>query len=131
MHQWFPIKWTTWAIIKSSTTSVTRGQYSRRSRNTWWFHYDMVKKCTVEFSRDNLEDNPIQEDQSSISHKRPLQGSCSIIVDRRAQSVTLLQGVSFLGPKALWTWSEMDSAQLVKGEWQLGFLWQFVTTDDT
>ena len=58
MHQWFPIKWTTWDIIKSSTTSVTRGQYSRRSRNTWWFHYDMVKKSTVEFSRDNLEDNP-------------------------------------------------------------------------
>ena len=62
------------AIIKSSTTSVTRGQYSRRSRNTWWFHYDMVKMCTVEFSRDNLEDNPIQEDQSPLSHKRPLQG---------------------------------------------------------
>ena len=60
----------------------------------------MVKKCTVEFSRDNLEDNPIQEDQSPLSHKRSLQGSCSIIVDRRAQSVTLLQGVRFLGPKA-------------------------------
>ena len=62
-----------------------KGQYSRRSRNTWWFHYDMLNKCTVEFSRENLEDNPIQEDQSPLSHKRPLQGSCSIIVDRRAQ----------------------------------------------
>ena len=44
--------------MKSSTTLVTRCQHSRRSRNTWWSHRDMVKKCTVEFSRENLEDNP-------------------------------------------------------------------------
>ena len=61
----------------------------------------MVKKCTVEFSRDNLEDNPIQEDQSPLSYKRPLQGSCSIIVDRRAQGVTLLQGSASWVPKLL------------------------------
>ena len=59
------------------------------------------------------------------------QGSCSIIVDRRVQSITLSQGVSSLDPKVSWTWSEMNSAQLVMGEWQLSFLRQFVTTDET
>ena len=59
------------------------------------------------------------------------QGSCSIIVERRVQSFTLSQGVSSLGPKAPWIWSEMDSAQLVRGEWQLSILWQLVTTDET
>ena len=59
------------------------------------------------------------------------QGSCSSIVDGRVQIITLLQGVCLLGPYASWTWSKMDSAQLLKGEWQLSFLWQFVTTDVT
>ena len=58
------------------------------------------------------------------------QGSCSINVDKRVQSITLPQGVSSLGSKAPWTWSEMDSAQLVNGEWQVSFLWWFVTTDE-
>ena len=47
------------------------------------------------------------------------------------QSFILSQAVSSLGPKAPWIWSEMNSAQLVRGERQLSILWQFVTTDET
>ena len=46
-------------------------------------------------------------------------GSCSIIIKRRVQSFILSWGVSPLGPKAPWIWSEMDSEQLVRREWQL------------
>ena len=60
-------KWIRLAIIKSSTTSVTRGQHSRRSRNIWCSHYDMVKKCTVGFSRENLEDNPLPRGPITIT----------------------------------------------------------------
>ena len=57
--------------------------------------------------------------------------SCSIIVERRVQSFTLSQGISPLGPKAPWIWSEMDSAQLVREERRFSILLQFVTTDET
>ena len=58
------------------------------------------------------------------------QGSCSIIVERKVQSLKLSQGVSSLGPKVPWIWSEMDSAQLVREERRLSILLQFVTTDE-
>ena len=59
------------------------------------------------------------------------QVSCSIIIERRVQSFILYQDISSLGFEAPWIWSEIDSAQLVRGEWQLSFLWQLVTTDET
>ena len=60
------------AIIKSSATSVTRGQHSRRSRNIWCSHYDMVKKCTVEFSRENLEENPLPRGPITITSEETI-----------------------------------------------------------
>ena len=50
-----------------------KGSVFMKSQNTWWSHYDMVKKCTVEFSRENLEDNPPSK---KTNHHRLIGDDC-------------------------------------------------------
>ena len=132
MHQCFPIKWTAWATMKSSTTLVTRCQHSRRSMNTWWSHRDMVKKCTVGFSRENLDDNPPSKRTSHHHHTgdhchhhcRQVSNMWVLHCQNQTFHAHIYKvHVSSLGPKAPWTRSETDSAQQGK---MLPF-WQILT----
>ena len=119
MHQWFPIKWISLQDHHSHLLPQSRGVNIQGDRGTygaptmtWW------RSVLLSLAGRIWKTTPFQEDHSPSPQRRQLLSSVQTDEQHSLLSNTLPEldkvHVGLLGPKAPWTWSEIDSPQLGK-----------------